>query len=92
MSLIVAAPMDLFITLFKPFVWLLMISSDKLLCAFNVKQDETSLVHSTEELDMLVDASYNEGVCKPYFYQKQSAQRVELVHRFAELVDIVDSD
>ena len=37
-------------------------------------------------------ASYNEGVCKPYFYQKQSAQRVELVHRFAELVDIVDSD
>ena len=39
MALVVAAPMDLFITLFKPFVWLLMISSDKLLCTCNVKQD-----------------------------------------------------
>ena len=60
-ALMVATPMDMFITLLKPFVWLLMVSGDKILCAFHVSSDE-SLVHSTEELDMLVDASYNEGV------------------------------
>ena len=81
MSLIVAAPMDLFITLFKPFVWLLMISSDKLLCAFNVKQDETSLVHSTEELDMLVDASYNEGVLN-----ETEAEMLHNMFKFSDLM------
>ena len=81
MSLIVAAPMDLFITLFKPFVWLLMISSDKLLCAFNVKQDETSFVHSTEELDMLVDASYNEGVLN-----ETEAEMLHNMFKFSDLI------
>ena len=81
MSLIVAAPMDLFITLFKPFVWLLMISSDKLLCAFNVKTDEASLVHSTEELDMLVDASYNEGVLN-----ETEAEMLHNMFKFSDLM------
>ena len=81
MSLLVAAPMDLFITLFKPFVWLLMISSDKLLCAFNVKQDEASLVHSTEELDMLVDASYNEGVLN-----ETEAEMLHNMFKFSDLM------
>ena len=81
MSLIVSAPMDLFITLFKPFVWLLMISSDKLLCAFNVKSDEASLVHSTEELDMLVDASYNEGVLN-----ETEAEMLHNMFKFSDLM------
>ena len=80
-SLVVAAPMDLFITLFKPFVWVLMVSSDKLLCAFNVKADEASLVHSTEELDMLVDASYNEGVLN-----ETEAEMLHNMFKFSDLM------
>ena len=81
MALLVAAPMDLFITLFKPFVWLLMISSDKLLCSMNVKQDDASLVHSTEELDMLVDASYNEGVLN-----ETEAEMLHNMFKFSDLM------
>ena len=81
MSLLVAAPMDLFITIFKPFVMLLMFSSDKLLCAFNVKADEASLVHSTEELDMLVDASYNEGVLN-----ETEAEMLHNMFKFSDLM------
>ena len=80
-SLLVAAPMDLFITIFKPFVWLLMISSDKLLCAFNITQDDASLVHSTEELDMLVDASYNEGVLN-----ETEAEMLHNMFKFSDLM------
>ncbi len=81
MALWVSSPMDLFITLFKPFVWLLMISSDKLLCAFNVKADDASLVHSTEELDMLVDASYNEGVLN-----ETEAEMLHNMFKFSDLM------
>ena len=81
MALWVSSPMDLFITLFKPFVWLLMVSSDKLLCTFHVSQDETSLVHSTEELDMLVDASYNEGVLN-----ETEAEMLHNMFKFSDLM------
>ncbi len=81
MSLFVATPMDIFITLFKPFVWLLMISSDKLLCAFNVIQNDASLAHSTEELDMLVDASYNEGVLN-----ETEAEMLHNMFKFSDLM------
>ena len=81
MALWVSGPMDLFITLFKPFVWILMVSSDKLLCAFNVKTDEHSLVHSTEELDMLVDASYNEGVLN-----ETEAEMLHNMFKFSDLM------
>ena len=81
LSLAVAAPMDMFITLFKPFVWLLMSSSDRLLCAFNIQPDETSLVHSTEELDMLVDASYNEGVLN-----ETEAEMLHNMFKFSDLM------
>ena len=80
-ALIVSAPMWLFITLFKPFVWLLMVSCDGLLCAFNVKRDEASLVHSTEELDMLVDDSYNEGVLN-----ETEAEMLHNMFKFSDLM------
>lgn len=35
---------------------------------------------------------YNQGMCKPYMYGKASEQDVALVHRFGELVDIIDYD
>ena len=79
-SLWVATPMDLFITLFKPFVWLLMASSDRLLCAFNIENDK-ALAHSTEELDMLVDASYNEGVLN-----ETEAEMLHNMFKFSDLM------
>ena len=80
-SLLISAPMDLFITLFKPFVWLLQVSSDKILCACNVDSEDASLVHSTEELDMLVDASYNEGVLN-----ETEAEMLHNMFKFSDLM------
>lgn len=80
LALWVARPMDLFITLFKPFVWLLLVSGDKILCAFHVSSDDASLVHSTEELDMLVDASYNEGVLN-----ETEAEMLHNMFKFSDL-------
>ena len=62
LALIIAHPMNIFIMMLKPFVWILQVSGDKILTLLNANNEDTSLVHSTEELDMLVDASYNEGV------------------------------
>ena len=36
--------------------------------------------------------NYDEGVCKPYVYYKDLEKEVELIHRFGELVDIIDAD
>lgn len=80
LALWVARPMDLFITLFKPFVWLLLASGDKILCAFHATSDDASLVHSTEELDMLVDASYNEGVLN-----ETEAEMLHNMFKFSDL-------
>lgn len=81
LALIVAAPMNMFITLMKPFVWLLMVSGDKILNAFHVSADDASLVHSTEELDMLVDASYNEGVL--------NETETEMLHNMFKFSDLM---
>lgn len=81
LALAVATPMDMFISLMKPFVWLLMISGDKILCAFHVSAEDASLVHSTEELDMLVDASYNEGVL--------NETETEMLHNMFKFSDLM---
>ena len=80
-ALAISAPMDLFITLFKPFVWFLQVSSDKILCSCHVDSEDTSLVHSTEELDMLVDASYNEGVLN-----ETEAEMLHNMFKFSDLM------
>ncbi len=61
MALIVARPMKLMMVIFKPFVWFLARCSDKILEIFKIENVDNELVHTPEELDMLVDASYNEG-------------------------------
>ena len=81
LALAVATPMDMFISLMKPFVWLLMVSGDKILCAFHVSAEDASLVHSTEELDMLVDASYNEGVL--------NETETEMLHNMFKFSDLM---
>jgi len=57
-----------------------MISVDQLLCSFNIN-DEDSLVHSTEELDMLVDDSYNKGVLN-----ETEAEMLHNMFKFSDLM------
>lgn len=61
MALLVARPMKFTMFVLKPFVWFLARCSDKLLEILKIDSAENELVHTAEELDMLVDASYNEG-------------------------------
>ena len=81
LSLLFATPMDMFITLFKPFVWLLEVSGNKILAACHANSEDASLVHSTEELDMLVDASYNEGVLN-----ETEAEMLHNMFKFSDLM------
>ena len=80
-SLLIATPMDIFITLFKPFVWFMEVSGNKLLSACHANSEDASLVHSTEELDMLVDASYNEGVLN-----ETEAEMLHNMFKFSDLM------
>ena len=61
-ALFVARPMSIISTLFHPFIWLLNGFGNLLLKMMRIPHPKSSLAHSTEELDMLVDASYKEGV------------------------------
>ena len=81
LALVIARPMDMFITLFKPFVWVLEKSGNAILKAFDADKDDASLVHSTEELDMLVDASYNEGVLN-----ETEAEMLHNMFKFSDLM------
>lgn len=80
-ALAIATPMDLFIKLFKPFVWLLQVSGDYLLKMLKADSIDESLVHSTEELDMLVDVSYNEGVLN-----ETEAEMLHNMFKFSDLM------
>ena len=81
LSLLIATPMDMFITLFKPFVWLLEVSGNKIFEEEVFNSEDASLVHSTEELDMLVDASYNEGVLN-----ETEAEMLHNMFKFSDLM------
>lgn len=62
-ALLVARPMQVITTIFNPFIWLLNGFGNSLLQMFHIPHSHKgSLVHSTEELDMLVNASYDGGV------------------------------
>ena len=81
LALLIAAPMDLFIGILKPFVWLLQVSGDLLLKLLHADNEDASLIHSTEELDMLVDASYNEGVLN-----ETEAEMLHNMFKFSDLM------
>ena len=81
LALLISTPMDMFITIFKPFVWLLQVSGDRILSACHANSEDASLVHSTEELDMLVDASYNEGVLN-----ETEAEMLHNMFKFSDLM------
>ncbi|CDE58944.1 putative uncharacterized protein [Fusobacterium sp. CAG:439] len=62
-ALWVARPMQVLTFIFNPFIWLLNGFGNFVLKLLNIPHSHKgSLVHSTEELDMLVNASYNGGV------------------------------
>ena len=61
-SLYVAKPMDLFMTIARPFVWLLNVSCNLILKIFKVPTSSARVVHTLEDLDLMVDASFDEGV------------------------------
>lgn len=62
-ALWVARPMQFLTFIFNPFIWLLNGFGNFVLKLLNIPHSHKgALVHSTEELDMLVNASYNGGV------------------------------
>ena len=61
-SLYVAKPMNLFMMLSKPFVWTLNIACNSILKILKVPTNNAHAVHTIEDLDLLVDTSYDEGV------------------------------
>lgn len=62
-ALLVARPMQVLTFIFNPFIWLLNGFGNLVLKMLNIPHSHKgSLVHSTEELDMLVNASYDGGV------------------------------
>lgn len=61
-ALIVARPMHFLTLIFNPFIWLLNGFGNLVLKMLNIPHSHKgSLVHSTEELDMLVNASFDGG-------------------------------
>lgn len=63
MSLFIAVPMQFITKLFNPAIWILNKLANFLLKLLKIPQSPTShLAHSIEELNMLINASYNEGV------------------------------
>lgn len=62
-ALLVARPMQVLTFFFNPFIWLLNGFGNLVLKLLHIPHSHKgSLVHSTEELDMLVNASYDGGV------------------------------
>ena len=81
LALMIASPMSLFVAIFKPFVWLLQVSVDILLKCFNIKDSDTSMVHSSEELDKLVEESFNEG--------ELNETEAEILHNMFKFSDLM---
>lgn len=79
-ALFCARPIKLLEVIFKPFVWVLATCNDKLLKMFSIDSSQSSLVHSTEELDMIVDASFNQGVLN-----ETEAEMLHNMFKFSDL-------
>ena len=79
-ALFCARPIKFFEVVFKPFVWILATCNSKLLKICCIDAPQSPLVHSTEELDMIVDASYNEGVLN-----ETEAEMLHNMFKFSDL-------
>ena len=79
-ALFCARPIKFFEVLFKPFVWILATCNERLLKMLCIESSQSTLVHSTEELDMIVDASFNEGVLN-----ETEAEMLHNMFKFSDL-------
>lgn len=61
-ALLIAKPTNFIATIFNPLVILLNDFCNLILKVLRIERPKSTIAHSTEELDMLVDASYKEGV------------------------------
>lgn len=62
-ALIVAKPMDVFMAISRPFVWLLNHTCNGILKLFRIPVNSSlRTVHTIDDLDLLVETSYDEGV------------------------------
>jgi putative hemolysin len=79
-ALFVAGPINWFYGLFRPFIWVLVKASNAVLRWMGVTAPSgLSLVHSEEELKMLVTASREKGVLE--------AEEQEMLHKVFEFAD-----
>jgi CBS domain containing-hemolysin-like protein len=84
-ALLVARPISWFRTLFRPFIWVLVTSAAAVLGWFGLRPPTgVSLVHSEEELKMLVTASRQQGVLE----EEEQA----MLHKVFEFADKDASD
>ena len=79
-ALFVARPMQFVMKIFRPFVWFLSACSSKILNMLHLNSCSNDLAHTPEELDMLVDASYNEGELN-----KTEAEMLHNMFNFSDL-------
>ena len=79
-TLFIIRPMQFAKVIFKPFIWILNGCGNILLKLINIKPEEYHLSHSTEELNMLIDASYNDGVIN-----ETEKDMIQNVFKFSDL-------
>ena len=80
-ALSVTKPMHIMMVIFKPFVWILTVSGNAILKLLNVPESaSTQLAHSTQELDLIVDASLDQGVLN-----ETEAEFIHNMFKFSDL-------
>lgn len=80
-SLFIALPMKLITKLFSPLIWILNGLGNTLLKLLKIPPSQPShLAHSIEELNMLINASYNEGVLN-----ETEKEMLQNVFKFSDL-------
>ena len=79
-TLFIIRPMQIAKFVFKPFTWLLSGCGNLFLKFIKIKPEEYHLSHSTEELNMLIDASYNDGVIN-----ETEKDMIQNVFKFSDL-------
>jgi CBS domain containing-hemolysin-like protein len=80
MALAVAAPMDFFMTLFRPFLYVMNNSSRVILKLFGSRPVREGSVHSPDELKLIVTASRHIGLLPPI--------QEDVIHRALELGNV----
>jgi len=79
-AIAVAGPLDVFITISRPFLYLMNRSAQTVLRLFGLRQVGQSAVHSTEELKLIVSSAHEVGILPEV--------QEEMIHRALELSNV----